>query len=185
MARKAEYRSAKRSKKLIKKAFAELLHEKDVQKITVTDIIERAGISRGTFYAHYPDVPGLFSLIIDEEFTELYNFMIDLGVGKIISEPELFFGEVIVYLNKDFDYYRCLLLARNNDIFLGEFRSRLSAVLAADENTDPEDGKVQAYTIFFSTALSNVLVSWLRGDIKMNSDELVAFLSRTIRKICS
>ena len=59
--KRAEYRSSRRSKNMIKKAFAKLLHEKDISKITVTDIIKEAEISRGTFYAHYPDVYGLLS----------------------------------------------------------------------------------------------------------------------------
>ena len=46
---KNEYRNAARSKALIKTAFIELLKEKPASKITVTDIIQRANVSRGTF----------------------------------------------------------------------------------------------------------------------------------------
>lgn len=60
---KAEYRSSIRSKNLIKKALAKLLNEKDLSKITVSDIIREADISRGTFYAHFPDVAGVVEQI--------------------------------------------------------------------------------------------------------------------------
>ena len=33
--------------------------ERNLQKITVTDIVTRADINRATFYAHYPDVRGV------------------------------------------------------------------------------------------------------------------------------
>ena len=49
---KAEYRSAIRSRKLINEALADLLTEKPLDKITVTDVVSRADINRGTFYAH-------------------------------------------------------------------------------------------------------------------------------------
>lgn len=52
---RTEYRNATRSKLLIKKAFIDLLKEKPASKVTVTDIILEANISRGTFYAHYLD----------------------------------------------------------------------------------------------------------------------------------
>ena len=56
---KAEYRSAIRSRRLIREAYTQLLKEKNLQKITVTDIVTRAEINRATFYAHYPDVRGV------------------------------------------------------------------------------------------------------------------------------
>jgi len=50
---KAEYRSAVRSRRLIHTALADLLLEKPLDKITVTDVVNRAEINRGTFYLHY------------------------------------------------------------------------------------------------------------------------------------
>ena len=38
----------------------ELLKEKAPEKITVTELIKKADISRGTFYRHYQDVPALW-----------------------------------------------------------------------------------------------------------------------------
>ena len=68
---KAEYRSSIRSKNLIKKALAKLLHEKDLSKITVSDIIRESDISRGTFYAHFPDVAGVVEQIEKEELEKV------------------------------------------------------------------------------------------------------------------
>lgn len=48
---KAEYKSAIRSRRMIQHALVELLQEKELDKITVTDIVTRADINRGTFYA--------------------------------------------------------------------------------------------------------------------------------------
>ena len=53
MGEKAEYKSAKRSRKMIRTAFAKLMLEKEVDKITITDIVKEADLNRGTFYAHY------------------------------------------------------------------------------------------------------------------------------------
>ena len=46
---KAEYKSAIRSRRMIQHALVELLQEKELDKITVTDIVTRADINRGTF----------------------------------------------------------------------------------------------------------------------------------------
>ncbi|SIO20385.1 transcriptional regulator, TetR family [Carnobacterium alterfunditum] len=42
-----------RSKKAISDALVELIEEKDFKTITITDIVNQAGVNRGTFYKHY------------------------------------------------------------------------------------------------------------------------------------
>ena len=71
---KAEYRSAVRSRKLIKAALADLLQEKPLDKITVTDVVNRAQINRGTFYAHYTDIPDVIHHLIQVLF--LWKFLL-------------------------------------------------------------------------------------------------------------
>ena len=43
------------TKMMIRNSLLELLSTKPIAKITVTEICERAGINRATFYAHYTD----------------------------------------------------------------------------------------------------------------------------------
>ena len=49
--------SSKKTRNLIKKAFAELINEKkELSKITVTELVKKAEITRSTFYTHYDDI---------------------------------------------------------------------------------------------------------------------------------
>ena len=63
---KAEYRSSLRSKRLIYEALADMLQEKPLEKITVSDLVRRADINRGTFYAHFVDIPDVINHILDQ-----------------------------------------------------------------------------------------------------------------------
>ena len=48
--------SSRKTTRLIKKVFAEMLSEyKEISRITVSELFARADISRGTFYSHYDD----------------------------------------------------------------------------------------------------------------------------------
>lgn len=60
---KAEYRSSIRSKVMIKEALLSLMLEKPFDKITITDIVTRADINRGTFYAHYDNTSDVLKSI--------------------------------------------------------------------------------------------------------------------------
>ena len=41
------------TKMLIRRAFTDLLRVKPVQSISIKELCEKAGVNRGTFYAHY------------------------------------------------------------------------------------------------------------------------------------
>ena len=54
-----ERKDVLRTDKLIQDAYLELIFHNGDKRITVNDVINKAGISRSTFYAHYEDLPAL------------------------------------------------------------------------------------------------------------------------------
>lgn len=61
MANSKNNRSVQRTRAAIEQAFYDLAQTKDVSRITVRELTERSGVSRGTFYLHYHDVYDLLS----------------------------------------------------------------------------------------------------------------------------
>ena len=61
------------TKKVIVDTFLNLLEEKDISKITVTEICKIADINRATFYRYYLDVYDLKDKIEDDFRRELMN----------------------------------------------------------------------------------------------------------------
>lgn len=61
-------RRTKYTKSVIRQALFELLQEKPLAKITVTDICKLADINRSTFYSYYEDVYALLTSIQNELF---------------------------------------------------------------------------------------------------------------------
>lgn len=56
-------------------AFFLVLKEKELNKITVSDIIKRAGIVRSTFYNHYENIPALVTSIEDKTIDDIFSLM--------------------------------------------------------------------------------------------------------------
>lgn len=56
-------------------AFLLVLKEKEIDKITVSDIIKRAGIVRSTFYNHYENIPALITAIEDKTIQDIFTLM--------------------------------------------------------------------------------------------------------------
>ncbi|MBO5488660.1 MAG: TetR/AcrR family transcriptional regulator [Eubacterium sp.] len=59
----------------IQDAFFLLTKEKPFDKITVSDVIKRAGIVRSTFYNHYQNVPQLINAIEDQTIDNIFSLM--------------------------------------------------------------------------------------------------------------
>ena len=59
----------------IMEAFFLLIREKDFEKITVSDVIKKAGIVRSTFYNHYENVPALVTAAEDKTIEDIFSLM--------------------------------------------------------------------------------------------------------------
>ena len=69
MPEKREDRRTQYSKRVIREALYELMQEKPLNKITVTEICALADVNRSTFYAYYTDIFNLHESIIKEFYT--------------------------------------------------------------------------------------------------------------------
>ncbi|WP_408071327.1 TetR/AcrR family transcriptional regulator [Butyrivibrio sp. JL13D10] len=56
-------------------AFFILIKEKDFEKITVADVIKKAGIVRSTFYNHYENIPALVNAAEDKTINDIFHMM--------------------------------------------------------------------------------------------------------------
>ena len=56
-------------------AFFILLNEKEIDKITVSDVINKAGIVRSTFYNHYENIPALVDAAEDKTIEDIFHLM--------------------------------------------------------------------------------------------------------------
>ena len=66
-------RSVRFTKTRIRTAFFELMQTKNVQKITVAEIVRKADISRATFYLHYTDIFDLLKQTEDVIITQVLD----------------------------------------------------------------------------------------------------------------
>ena len=82
----------RRTRTSIMEAFAQLLEERPMNKITVKDIVDRCNINRNTFYYHFPDIPSLLQEIIEEKVNALIESHYSLGRPLDCIKPILEYG---------------------------------------------------------------------------------------------
>src|SRR5215471_4589006 len=69
-------RRALRTRNVLGDALVELMQQRPFHSIKVQDVLDRAGVSRSTFYTHYRDKDDLFLSDV-EDFWEMLSSMLD------------------------------------------------------------------------------------------------------------
>ena len=102
--------SSRKTKRLIKQVFAEMLSEKgEISKITIRELCERAEISRGAFYSHYDDIYG----VAEDYENELIDIFFDNSRLLSPTNIEQFLDTVFEYVRVNNENYK--LLCKSND----------------------------------------------------------------------
>lgn len=92
----------------IKQAFIELINEKGLDALTVSDITRRANINRGTFYLHFVDKYDLLEQLENETVDQLQSILLgerDIPEADLdqVFPPERI-KEALVYIRDDFAF---------------------------------------------------------------------------------
>ncbi len=166
------------TKMLIRRAFTDLLRVKPVQSISIKELCEKAGVNRGTFYAHYESVRDLLKQMEDEMLAEIETALASLlppdskGVSSLRISTELF---------------QCL--KDNADlctVTLGDFGDKSFAVRLLNmgwekcleaysryfRNATPR--QIAYFYAFVSEGCIGLLRRWLREGMTTSAEEIAA-----------
>lgn len=170
---KAEYRSAVRSRKLINAALADLLQEKPLDKITVTDVVNRAEINRGTFYAHYADIPDVINHLIQQTFSKLREALSE-PYPPLADVPRAFLFRMQKILEEDLDFYKKIMNSSAVSLMQEQLVNiALDYLFQREEAFGFGDHEQFVLTMrFCAGGLSNLYRDWFAGKLSFSLDEL-------------
>lgn len=181
---KAEYRSAIRSRKLINMALAELLQEKQLNKITVTDVVRRAEISRGTFYAHYTNIPDVIHHAIDEAFSHIRETVFDASKNRL-DIPHALLLRIQEILEVDLDFYRKVLTS-NASIHIEEQLVSLVLEFLFQHEEEFGMGDHDQYVLkmrFCAGGLISLYRDWFFEKIDLSLEELTQQAEKLLLRV--
>ena len=171
---RSEHKNASRSRYLIKHAYGELLNEKDPAKITVTDIVERAKISRGTFYAHYLDVFDLNMSIQNNIIHALDRGVERLGMENFIADPTTGVRLAMKYLEANKAYFGLFVNSSQGEAFISRINNYIEDKvypIIAERFSQQDNDRIKLFVIYTLGAYKRVLSSWFAGKINFTADE--------------
>ncbi|WP_314060373.1 TetR/AcrR family transcriptional regulator C-terminal domain-containing protein [uncultured Vagococcus sp.] len=151
-------------------ALIELCHHKRFEKINISDITERCGLNRQTFYYHFTDKYDLLAWLYQERtFKELRgDVRLDNWEGQVCLMLES--------IQKYHNFYRNTVGADPNTfaIVFGGVTSHLFLELFARLDKEGlvnlEDRRF--YAKFFSYGCSGVVIEWIQGGAKVSAEAI-------------
>lgn len=177
------YSSALRSKSMIRTAFLELLHEKNFEKISVTDIVTRANINRSTFYAHYPDMIGLLDEIQSEIITRAQQISEETDYAEIYHAPKEFLRKLIRIGTENRELFALLGASPLASRHLNQIKTTLlqNAISVRTLPDDPRTDICYAVQInFFIGGIAHTVQKWISGELECSEEELLDLLTDVI-----
>lgn len=169
---KAEYRSAQRSRRRIQQALADLLQEKPLDKITVTDIVRQADINRGTFYAHYENVPDVINRLVDEHCEIIKEALHGEVVKGNAPNPRAVLQEIMGMIQKDLDFYQKVLGSGAGHSIVEKMKTVIvDYLLEYEKDIKYMDHEHFLFTISFGAGGAiNLYMDWFAGKLPLSLD---------------
>lgn len=164
----------------IKEAFAELNKEKrNIQSITVTELVKKAGITRGSFYTHYDNIYDVARDFQDEFLDVLFND--DFQITSL-NNMEEYLNIIFQHLKTNDELYKMILSSDEPLIFM----NRLSKMMNSHLNHFFESQDIKNLSLkvsFFVDGTISLFVKYFRNDIDTSLNDLYLFVIESFQKI--
>lgn len=179
---KEELKSPQRrtlTKRLIREAMLELLKTKSIQKISVRELCDAAGINRTTFYNHYASTYEVLAEI--EE-----HFLAQLSTADTISNGEdgleRHIEALCIKLKQNADP-ALLLLTNNAD---PDFSSKLLKTQRCGElwrktGSEYSPAETELLIKFVSGGVYAMVCGWLKSGCRQSPEQVAALLAAVIQ----
>lgn len=176
-------RRQRKTREAVFAAFTQLLSEKNVNQITVGEIIDRADIGRATFYAHFETKDYLLKELCEELFCHIFDGAEGEGSEhRHIFEcqaPVSVFLHLFQHLKKNDNGLLDLLSCRNNEIFLRYFKegliklieSNLSLFSNRNEDKLPEDFRIN----HIASTFTETVRWWIDNKMTQSPEEITEY----------
>lgn len=128
VSKKIEENKEEKETKLLESAFA-LFTEKGVKKTSVQEIVDKAGVAKGTFYLYFKDKYAVQDYLIAKKSKQLFNEAIASLNEKNIKDYQDRIIFIIDFIIDEFIKNKLLLKFISKNLSWGIYNDKISSVL--------------------------------------------------------
>lgn len=185
----AERRDVIRTRRMIEDAYYELLFQKNNSRITVADILDAANISRGTFYAHYKDIPDLAEHVENSIIASMIDALSGVTLQQIIADPRIQVERILSAITERKGILVAVLSSSESPKVIQMIKELFIQALSAERLVNTKLDKVNIIDACVAGALFDACMTWVMNDEILSKKDLIDtisdFLSGGLGKIYS
>ncbi len=169
-----------KTRNAIKTAFMQLVLEKEISKITVSNVADRAQINRSTFYLHYSDVNAVMKDIEREIEEKIAICVNNFDINSVYESTYAMFTNLTDMLNETQTVKNYILDSTSSDYLTVRLKEILAdkAITALNEKFPDIDAVKCTYYITFAAAgIIDSYVKWAHSDTSTSLEELIKTVS--------
>ncbi len=162
-------------------AFFLLLKEKDMDRITVSDIIKRAGVVRSTFYNHYENVPALVAAIEDKTIQDIFSLMETFHPKNDQDMCRSFFLTICDYTRINPFLANLLRSPRGDEFFEKSITMLHRYVAKVMQDTEPSEHSREEVSYMIACSIGStigVLHKWSRENFQAPAEVVADILTQ-------
>ena len=183
------YRNSRRSKRLIREAFAELVDEKgDINKITVKEIIDKADISKSTFYAHYVDIYAVIEEFENEIISTINNSIDDFLKDKNNEEFMPYINRLLELFTENEELYKKLFKVENEVNFVDKIKTiilkKLENSLKVELRLFPKE-QFKFYLDFITNGITYLVVDYFKSTVDLSLNFIADEMNNMLKMLVS
>lgn len=162
-------------------AFLLILKEKDLEKITVSDVIKKAGIVRSTFYNHYENIPALVTAIEDKTIEDIFSLMETFHPKNDHDMCKSYFLTICDYTMTN-PFLANLLRSPRGDAFFEKSITMFHRyVTKVTENTAPSHHNKDEFSYMIACTIGStigVLHKWTMENFQVSAEVIADILTK-------
>ena len=162
-------------------AFFLLIKDKDLEKITVSDVIRKAGIVRSTFYNHYENIPALLIAAEDKTIQDIFRMMESFHSKNNRDMCRSYYLAICNYTKKN-PFVANLLETPRGDAFFEKtitmFHKYVSEVTSASISGQQARSEFSYLIAGAIGCTLGVLHKWIAEDYRTPAEDVADILSR-------
>lgn len=170
----------------IKNAFMKLVEDREMNKISVSDLSAKAGVNRSTFYLHYNDISDV-AADIEKYINEIISEFIDeFTIADIYNSVYSLFTGLTGRLDENEPMKRYIFFSTNSESLKSKLKEMFCEKTTASLlNKFPEtDPKKVVYPLTFAAAgIVDCYSKWVRGETDTSLEEVIKEISKITEHI--